>query len=158
MSLYNALFGQNADAPKFLAILNHVAPFDPPRFRDCYFDGEFIVVHTRTGGGNRECWCDEGSEHACFGAANDAMTTHPWYVRDVDDDFDSTYADWFFRPTPEIAATLTKTDGTPAERWQELFAKMQAGEMPPEAQKVADAIMPALTDMLDNGKSGVINI
>lgn len=116
MSLYNLLFGQNETAPALLALLNQVANLDPPRYRDCYFDGEYIVVHTRTGGGNRE---DYELENA-------AMTEHPWYVDDADDDFDCTYADFRFRPPPEIAATLSKAEVTPAERWQLLLNALKA--------------------------------
>lgn len=127
MTMYGMLFGQNSEADNLLALLRSVdADFNPPRFRDCYFDGTHIVVHTRTGGGNRECWC-EGDDHGCcYVAANDAMTTHPWYASDADDDFDSTYADWRFTPPPEIAATLQKADITPAEKWQVLFKALEA--------------------------------
>jgi hypothetical protein len=153
------LFGENPDAEKLVAVLTHIDPtFSIPRYRDCYFNGEHIVVHTRTGGGNRECWCEEGAEHTCYQSANDAMTTHPWFVRDEDDGFDSTYANWYFKPTPEVAATLTATEGTPAERWQSLFAQLNRGEMPENAQKVADIVVPQITAALNDGESRVISI
>ena len=126
MSLYNALFGQNADAGKLMAILQTQMPdFSPPRYRDCYFDGTHIVVHTRTGGGNRDEYETE----------NDALTYHPWYSHDRDDDFDCTYADFFFTPPVEVAAVLTKAESTPAERWQSLFAALDNKESTPERER-----------------------
>ena len=45
MSLYNALFGVNKSAPILLAMLG--IEFDSiPRFRDCFIDGENIVIYT----------------------------------------------------------------------------------------------------------------
>lgn len=55
MSLYNALFGVNDTAPILLAVLG-LKPDAVGRFRDAYIEGEHIVIHTRNGGGNRECW------------------------------------------------------------------------------------------------------
>lgn len=49
MSFYNMLFGVNSAAPVLLATLG-LTLNDVPRFRDCYIDGEHIVIHTRTGG------------------------------------------------------------------------------------------------------------
>lgn len=54
------------------------------RFRDIYFksDENKIVLYTRNGGGNRD------SYFYIF----DILKTHPNYITDYDDDFDSTYA------------------------------------------------------------------
>jgi hypothetical protein len=51
--MYNMLFGSNKAAPVLLAVLGITAD-RVPRYRDCFIDGENIVIHTRTGGGNRE--------------------------------------------------------------------------------------------------------
>jgi hypothetical protein len=55
MSLYNMLFGMNRAAPALLAALG-LDSEAVGRFRDAYIDGEHIVIHTRNGGGNRDCW------------------------------------------------------------------------------------------------------
>lgn len=117
MSLYNMLFGMNPDADNLLALLN-LTRADVGRFRDCYVakddDGEpIIVVHTRNGGGNREDYMPD-------------FTDHPLYLSDADDDFDCTYADILFRVPEEAKAALVNLPETmpPAERWQALFAAL----------------------------------
>lgn len=55
-------------------------------------------IHTRNGGGNRECYC-EGGEHepGCLAGVIDAMHAHPAFLADHDDTGDSTYANFHFR-------------------------------------------------------------
>ena len=149
MSLYNALFGENADADKLMAILGtQVESFNVPRYRDCYFDGTYIVVHTRTGGGNREDYETE----------NDAMAAHPWYAHDEDDEFDSTYANFYFKPPAEIGATLNKTDSTPAEHWQKLFAQLAVGEVPENARRVGEEVLPKIGAALDGSGPKIVEV
>jgi hypothetical protein len=85
--LYNTLFGQHSNAEMLLKMIG-LNLTDIPRYRSCYWDGTHIVVHTRTGGGNREE----------YEAENDWLTLHPGYVRDEDDDYDCTYANFYFTP------------------------------------------------------------
>jgi hypothetical protein len=108
MSLYNMLFGQNVNAEVLLKMLN-LSPAQIPRFRDVFWDGEFIVVHTRTGGGNR-------GEYAC---ENEALRGMPGFVCDRDSEFDCTYADFYFKPPAELeeAFKLLQPDLTPAQKW-----------------------------------------
>ena len=87
MSLYNLLHGFSPNA----AALLHALKLDPSqidRFRDASFgkDGDTHVIHIfcRTGGGNRE------------DCPNTVLTTHPLYLRDHDDDYDCTYAHYYF--------------------------------------------------------------
>jgi hypothetical protein len=61
--------------------------------------GDYVVaIYTRQGGGNRECWCDDYDNHEdyCLSANNEELTNHPNYLSDSDDDFDSTYATFYF--------------------------------------------------------------
>lgn len=97
MSLYNMLFGQNPDADALLGVLGKTKE-DFQRFRDIWLreDG-YIEVYTRCGGGNREYY------QSMF----DEMSTHPWYDRDEDDDFDCTYASIYFKIPNEL---LTKSE------------------------------------------------
>lgn len=85
MSLYNMLFGKNPNTTTILAALN-LREGMIERFRDVWLDEDenHIVIYTRTGGGNREYY------------PNKVLTSHPLYIRDEDDDFDSTYAKYYF--------------------------------------------------------------
>jgi hypothetical protein len=97
MSLYNMVCGSNPVAGRLLAAIN-LDPNTVPRFRDVWINDDMteITVHTRTGGGNREDYEEENGE----------MVSHPLYLRDCDDNFDSTYADFTFRVTEEEKAKL----------------------------------------------------
>ena len=48
-------------------------------------------VHTRNGGGNRECWCDS-DEHHCLVQTIETLQGHPAYLADHDEE---TYADFY---------------------------------------------------------------
>lgn len=83
MSLYNMLFGENEYTPVLLGVLG-LDKESFGRFRDIYLnkDGSKIIVLTRCGGGNRECYENMFEE----------MSKHENYIKDYDDDFDCTYA------------------------------------------------------------------
>lgn len=139
MSLYTMLFGTNSLADVLLACLG-ISREDVPRFRDCYLDGDLIVIHTRTGGGNRDYY---DSEHECranypdyfdgqddpSGPWNDDLRALPTYLYDEDDDFDCTYADFYFSIPDEYRDNLTAlSEGIPvekpSEKWQKLIAAL----------------------------------
>lgn len=86
MSLYNSLFGFH---PLASLVLHALGSPSIQRFRDAWVDvtTKEMVVLTRTGGGNREEYLD----------ANTALAKHELYIRDEDDDFDATYARFYFR-------------------------------------------------------------
>lgn len=129
MSLYNLVHGENAAGPALVALLQSIQPFDVGRYRDAWVevDGDkpVIRVHTRNGGGNRECWC-ESPEHHCLVDAIESMQAHPWYVKDEDDDFDYTYADFYFAVDlaaikPDTARAVVALAQPPVDvgaRWQ----------------------------------------
>lgn len=134
MSLYNMLHGVNPMAQVLLAALG-IDRGDVPRFRDCYWNGEHICIYTRTGGGNRE---DYESE-------NTALTLRDGYVRDEDDEFDSTYATFYFAPSPKLKDALTAVpaaDATPAQKWESLFTRLQSGVDDPQIARAKEAFEP----------------
>lgn len=97
MSLYNMLNGFDDNAGAIL----HALGLDPDkidRFRDASFgkDGDTHVFHLlcRTGAGNREDY------------PNTALTSHPLYLRDHDDEYDCTYAHYYFRIPESVIAQL----------------------------------------------------
>lgn len=142
MSLYNALFGKNPFSGVLLQMLstNEAAI---PRFRDCYLneDGSEIIIHTRTGGGNRDHYdhpdrhrkhCDyENCDHS--GPFNEDMRNLPGFTYDEDDDFDSTYADFHFVVPESFKGQIALLKdlggvGNPAERWQALLNDLKSGD------------------------------
>ena len=111
--LYNMMFGYNIGACLFLAtMLTDENPQEFfPRFRDCYLsdDGEYIVVLTRVGGGNRSDGPDDES-----GYGEHKLYDMPEFVRTWDDSFDSTYGYYEF---------------SVPERWREDFGRVKDGRM-----------------------------
>jgi hypothetical protein len=90
MSLYNMVCGNNPLYNLYLAMIG--VEFDSiPRFRDVWVkmegDKPLVVIHTRTGGGNREGYLIE----------NAGLTRNENYLFDCDDSFDSTFADFTYR-------------------------------------------------------------
>lgn len=95
MSFYNMMFGKNPVSDLVLAIIG-LKENDIERFRDCGIDLEDdnIWVYTRTGGNNRDDY------------ENLALVESPYYMYDRDDEYDSTYATYFFSIPEEIHADL----------------------------------------------------
>lgn len=85
MSMYNMINGVNPATFFILPMLGEKHPDNYPRFRDCFVENDEIHVYTRVGGGNRNC--EFGEEE---------LQNHPNYLRDFDDDYDSTYATYVF--------------------------------------------------------------
>ncbi len=86
MSLYNMMNGFNPSVFLVLPMLD-LNPDQYPRFRDCFIDGDNILIYTRTGGENREHYSD----------GNEKMRKIDGFIKDYDDDFDYTYAHWVFK-------------------------------------------------------------
>lgn len=187
MSLYNLLFGTNPFAPVLLKLLG-LELADIPRFRDAYLadEGATIAIHTRTGGGNRACECheewkaagapdrinadSEGALHYndCWAYRNWNLTQHPNYRRDEDDDFDNTYATFFFSvpepARPVIAALLADNADqghTPRQKWDDLLTKLQGRDQSDpvvqRALEVGKGIVDQLNQKLAEG-GGVVEV
>jgi hypothetical protein len=116
MSLYNMLYGTNSQMDAALKAAG-LSDANLGRIRDAYFvnDNQDIVVavFTRNGGGNRDCIHDDSDTPTCdiTGDLNDicygCVITHaeelfPNFIRDEDDDCDSTYATMYFTILPEF--------------------------------------------------------
>lgn len=137
MSMYNMLFGNNPLAGVVLSALN-LTPNDVPRFRDAYFDADEdrLVIYTRTGGGNREYYDAPGEYYGeeKTGPFNCDLQAHENYLGDEDDDFDSTYA-YFYFSVPESFAPIFATfrdigagkDPNPTDRFAKMIEDLKAG-------------------------------
>lgn len=115
MTMYNLLFGQNNKCDELLKLINITKEYIP-RLRDCYENDTHIIIYTRTGGGNRPSYelnkekypyeygidarpnidIDNVNIEELYGF-NDYLRRNKYYVGDEDDDFDSTYAYFYFK-------------------------------------------------------------
>lgn len=130
MSLYNLLFGVNPTAPLLLAILG-TDEVQVPRFRDCFLKGDRIVIHTRTGGGNRAEYVEQ----------NARLRELSGFMEDHDDAYDSTYAHFVYAIPEKFTMTckILKEYGAerdPEQAWAALFAKLQDPKMKDDPQVV----------------------
>jgi hypothetical protein len=158
MSIYNTLFGVDPLAEHWLEMLG-LRRKSVGRFRDCYLrrdeGGQLrICVYTRNGGGNREIYKD----------VLDALSKHPCWIGDKDDGFDPTYCTIEFKIPPERASEVYGVastgfgvpSATPEDRWRELIAKLEKGDVSgPEAQK-ALAFGKQLLEEIQSGKKRII--
>jgi len=143
MSMYGMLFGESSHADVLLAMLG-LGKADFYRFRNCHLtDKRQIAVYTRGGGGNRQCYCDDyakpeertvdfaGDLHAlgCVRLMQSANRKHPCYEYDEDDDYDNTYATFYFRIPEDVdRAKLAEImpELTGAERWEQFLSALKA--------------------------------
>ena len=158
MSLYNMTCGNNPLFGLFVRMLDSVRPLPVvPRFRDLYLreeDGKpQIVIYTRTGGGNREDYETE----------NEAMTLHPCFVCDFDDDFDSTYAHWVYRVPEKFSERALKLHrlicvyprfSTPRDKFQRALDSIGKGpsasapEVPAPTEEMAGEMAALLKSLM----------
>lgn len=158
MSLYNMVHGTNPLAGVLMRMLD-TTPDKVPRFRDCYFDGEHIVVYTRTGGGNREYYeslesCKEnypeyfGTADEPSGPWNEDLRALSGFVRDEDDDYDCTYASFYFTVPEQFNHLLEKLKSmaqkeTQSERWEASIERIKtASPDDPLIARMTEAFSP----------------
>lgn len=147
MSLYNIFFGVNPMAGLVLNALG-ITEGDVPRFRDAWLteDGK-LAIHTRTGGGNRDMYEHEArarrnypeyfdGENPPTGPWNADLRKLPGFEYDEDDDYDSTYATFYFTPSPEWGAlikTMQSVAGSPdapRDKWAKALGDLRANGGP----------------------------
>jgi hypothetical protein len=126
------VFGVNPLSDVILSALG-LSHGDIPRFRDCFVANGQIVVYTRMGGGNRGHWDSyEGDEKTtectCPGCRAERLRQHSLCQGYVDDDFDSTYATFYFEIPEKYKEVLSQMDGgefSPDQRWLDTLAALQ---------------------------------
>lgn len=124
MSLYNAIFGVNPFASVLLEIVG-TTPSQVPRFRDCFLnaDGTEIIIHTRTGGGNRPDYVEE----------NEYLRSLAGFKRDEDARNDNTYANFHYAVPEALREKIVVIrdlggTGDPEKRWHEMLEKLSRGD------------------------------
>jgi hypothetical protein len=158
MSMYEAAVADGNQGERGAVLLGMLGGPVVARFRDAWVekseDGPVIAVYTRQGGGNRECYCDSEPERAhvpgqCYAACNEALAAHPLYLRDADDDFDRTYATFYFRAPEQWREVLAEAAVEPvnmSERWQEAIDRIGRGEVRPSLVAMMDQVTASLGD------------
>jgi len=162
MSLYNMMFGVNPLAGVTLSALN-LTSNDIPRLRDAYYDADEdrLVIYTRTGGGNRDYYgSPDGYDNEGYeGPFNSDLEAHPNYVHDEDDDFDSTYAYFYFSVPVEFAPIFSTfkalgagQDLNPTEKFAKMMEDLQSGANTPETERALDvgkALLQSIAEALE---------
>jgi len=124
---------------------------DVGRFRDAWIErtalGQFFIhVYTRNGGANRADYADQIAW----------MRRHPWFQRDEEDSFDSTYASFWFLVPPDRTAKLERWAVAPVDtdkRWKDTIALLNSPDGPPpevmeRAKKVFGPAMDQIAGIL----------
>ena len=121
------------------------------RFRDIYFNEacDKIILLTRNGGGNRESFPD----------VFEKLSKHPNFLREYDNDFDSTFAEFEFSVPEKLKkiAEQSKEIGLGyksfTERFHTMTDKMKEGKKDdPEVQealKNTEPLMKALKEFVE---------
>lgn len=120
-SMYNMLFGKNHFADFILESLD-LTEEDCGRFRDAFVAGGEIAIYTRNGGENRE-----NQKKAI-----DWLKNHPCYLRDQDDNYDSTYATFYFSIPEEHKEAMLVMDNGPidfSQRWKDRLNNITEKDM-----------------------------
>jgi len=158
MSLYRMLFGEN-HLSKFIIASLDVNKEYFGRYRDAFVTNGEIAVYTRNGGGHRrhnnEFTLSAGEHCNCPGCIiKYRLPKHPLYLRDMDDEFDSTYATVYFKLPEEHKDVLLAIDigeFDPSKRWKDRLANL--------TDKDFEAFRPVLEQILKSkGKGGIILI
>lgn len=158
MSLYNSLFGENNLAPVLKSVLKlDTENYPTGRYRDIYLDGDKITLYTRNGGGNRED----------YQFVFDALSKHPNYIRNYDDDFDCTYAYVEFSIPDQFKEKLlaaSEQQGevlSPTDRFQKLISDLRTGNQTPETDKAVNVgkdVFGKIQEAFDKGENKIIEI
>ena len=125
MSFYNMMFGKNSDlAIAASIVLGYNVQEKFPRFRDIFTGdthmpkefrgvGHDVIIYTRMGGDNRECWDQWNKKNydpqtcACPACSASKLEKEVCVGR-YDDDFDCTFSCFLIKFTPEQKALFDK--------------------------------------------------
>jgi len=131
MSLYNQIFGTNPASDMLLAMLKFNNVNEIGRYRDVSLKRDLeaglqVVIFTRMGGGNRENYEKEIN----------FLKSKKGYVRDYDDEYDSTYANFVFEipdKFKDLCEKVAKDVGTkqPMEKFKEMLTDMNSEKSTP---------------------------
>lgn len=149
MDMYNIVMGDGKERDRGYLLASHPLGLMPDqfgRFRDAWCEWDEnqvlrIAVYTRNGGGNR-------ADHQ---EVTDALRAHPCYMNDRDDEFDTTYATYYFR-FPVILPDHLRSEGLSytQEQWDQVFT-MCGQRAFPEPVDMSAKWQEALANLNANG-------
>lgn len=97
----------------------------------------YVVMSGRQGGGNRECYCDNGPdvhEDGCLFENNETLEMHPNYLFDYDDPSERTYNTFVFdndiTEATHLAFTKKNDRAAYLNKIQTKFKAVKSGELP----------------------------
>ena len=90
---------KNVDSKQILEAIG-IKEEDIPRLRGVGIDDGKIIIHTRTGGGNRDDYEKE----------NNALAKNKYYLSDEDDSYDCTYANFWYKIPEKLTEELLKLE------------------------------------------------
>jgi hypothetical protein len=154
--MYNLVFGQNPLADIILGTLGFTRE-DIGRFRDAYVCNGKIAIYTRLGGNNRLCFCEPNEEHYCYIENIRKMESHPNFLYYEDDEFDNTYATYYFSFPEKFKELLqafdTGEEWKPDERWLRALDAMKKMSLE-ELQAKYPQLCQVVTKILESVKGG----
>lgn len=156
--MYNTLFGVNNLARVCLAVIGGVDVTDFPRFRDAILikdeeHGYAIEILTRTGGANRGQFGDE------------ELKSKPGYIKDWDDEYDSTYAHYLFSLDEDVRdnfnyekamADQSRKNLNLREMFENHFKEM--GQPGTDANKKAEQMARGLKRLIEENSGDEIKV
>lgn len=189
MSFYNLMHGVYPATDILLGMLD-LSPhgkWPVGRFRDIYpmktEDGKLrIVLFTRNGGGNRDCWSEVFGEDgkkidlgkygkfkcSCPGCTIEKiLPKHPFYDGDWDDEFDYTYAYIRFKVPEQFqeeVEMLLNIGGTrnPTKMFKDILNKLRSGDSEdPEVKAAVKRLKPLIkqiTEAMNDNKGDGFDI
>lgn len=173
MSLYNMMFGTHPMAGMAMALAGEQAS-SLPRFRDAWIQpnsetGEpEVVVYTRMGGGNAECWnqyeddYDADAPCSCEGCTvTNVVPTWDRFLRMEDDDYDYTYRSFFFAPREDhldVARAIMEAEPVDVgAKWKKLLEDIEKGELTEQQEMNSLLIVDKITEAFRAG-GGVVEV
>jgi len=126
--LYNLVMGDGDEGRRGIlcaAMLKLDSLGEFGRFRDAWVerDGEDLryAIYTRNGGGNRPDYQE----------VTDRLRAHELYLADFDDEFDSTYATYYFRIPDAPPAHMVEANGEWIAEWPRVLEAFARGAVDP---------------------------
>ena len=141
MSMYGMVLGDGHEHDRGAVLLEILGIPNPGRYRDSWVEQDptrpgkvRIAIYTRNGGGNREHYDEdtkEGPECGCTGCvATFVLPRHPLHIFNRDDEFDHTYATFYFAAPPKFEEQLAAIAQDPVnmdEVWRGIIDAMGGG-------------------------------